>query len=330
MSGDAIATYLTELERELRLKRVPHRRLLAETADHLRSSAQDLEAGGVAPGEAERLAVERFGAAALVARRFAHVVASTSARRALVWTATAFASYVVTAAFFVLTGPSWLRDFPQGAPSMLALQVAAVALTLTGLRALHARKAGAIDETRLPLVANGVVVAAAVVAVAAAAELLLALTRPVPAPWGDVAGVIAIYGVASAAALGATFFAVAAAARVSSLAAPPVPSGGVVSRQAASLVDDVAAVAPPLMPLAAAVDSRPNVACAVAAILAFAGLALLDLEGADSIDASILAGAAATGLFEASAVVVAYLALGRVLGLRPSRLPTRGASGPHA
>ena len=43
-------------------------------------------------------------------------------------------------------------------------------------------------------------------------------------------------------------------------------------------------------------------------------------------DASALAGAATAGVFEAAAVVVGYLAFGRILGIRPDR----GATGRRA
>lgn len=315
----AIARYLEQLERELRVKHVPRKRLLAEAADHLRASADEIAASGVARDVAEEEAVARFGAAALVARRFAHVAASASARTALVWSVTACTSYAIAAAFFVLSGPVWLRDFPQGAPSMLALQVAVVALVLTGLRALRFRTTPLIDELRLRLIANGVAIATTVVALAAAAELLLALTRPAAAPWGDAADVIGIYSVAGAASLVASFVAVETAARARVLAALPRPSGDELPAASAALVDDVAAVAPPLRPLAALLTSRPALACAVTAALAFVAMTVVGVWGTDSNQGSALAGAAATGLFEAAAVVAAYLTLGRALGLRAPR-----------
>jgi hypothetical protein len=120
--------------------RVPRRRLLDEVAEHLRESADEIAALGALRGDAEAEAVARFGAAALVARRFAHAGASTAARTASVWAFAAVGGYAVVAALFALTGPDWLRDFPQGAPSMLALQVAAVALFATGIRALRFRR----------------------------------------------------------------------------------------------------------------------------------------------------------------------------------------------
>lgn len=101
---------------------------------------------------------------------------------ALVWAASGCASYAVAAGFFVLRGPPWLRDFPQDAPSVLALQVALVALLLTGIRSFRFRRALLIDELRLRLLANVVAIASGVLAIAAGAESVLALTRPAAAP----------------------------------------------------------------------------------------------------------------------------------------------------
>jgi hypothetical protein len=315
----AIADYLEQLEHELRLKRAPRRRLVSEAADHLREAAEEIVASGVAREVAEEEAVARFGAAVVVARRFAHAVASTSARTALVWAAAACVSYTLAAVFFILTAPTWLRDFPHGAPSMLALQVAFVALVLTGFRALRFRKTLLIDELRLRLAANGIAIATSAIAAAAGGELVLALTRPAAAPWRDAADVIGIYSVAGSAALAATFAAAAAVARARALAALPGPSSGELPTASASLVEDVAAAAPPLRPLAAALTSRPALACAATAVAAFIAMTAVGVWGGDSGEAAPLVGAAATGLFEAAAVVAAYLALGRALGLRPPR-----------
>ena len=310
----AITEYLEQLERELRRKRVPRRRLLDEVAEHLRESADEVAASGARRSDAEAEAVARFGAAALVAIRFAHAGASTAARTAIMCAFPAVGGYAVAAALFVLTGPDWLRDFPQGAPSMLALQVAAVALLVTGVRGLRFRRLWLVDELRVRLVAGGTAVATGVLAGAALLELLLALTRPAPAPWGDAASIVAAYGVASVGALAAAFVAFAALARVRALDVLP-ERGEELPGGAATLIDDVTAAAPPLRPAAVLVASRPALVCAVTAACAFAAMT----AGGLGDHFSALAGAAATGLFEAAAVVVAYLALGRALGLRPPR-----------
>jgi hypothetical protein len=312
-----IDAYLEQLERELRLKRAPRRRLLAETADHLRSSAADIAAAGATAEEAERMAVARFGAAALVARRFAHAAASTSARTALVWVATAFATYAGAAIAFILTAPSWLHDFPQGAPTMLGLQVAFVALALSAIRTLRFRNTLVIDEPRLRLVSNGVLIAAVALAGAAGAELLLALTRPAPAPWGDATTLIAVYAVAASAATASALAAVATAARASAVDVLPRQRGADVSPTAASLVDDVAAAAGPLTAVAAFVVAHPARTCALVAGSAFAAVTATSLGADFANHASVVTGAAVAGAFEAAAVVIAYLTLGRALGLRP-------------
>jgi hypothetical protein len=307
----AIARYLKQLDRELRIRRAPRERLLSEADDHLRASAEEIAASGVDAQAAEHEAVARFGAAALVARSFANAVATTSTRIALVFAATACACYAAAAALFVLTAPSWLRDFPQGAPSMLALQVATVALFVTGVRALRIRSALLVDELRLRYVANSVVIASLAVALAAGAELVLALTRPAPAPWSDASAIIAVYAVAAVVAGAASLVALAAAARTAVLAALPRPGGDLPSASA-DLIDAVAVAAPPLLPLAIVLRSRPALVCGVTAALAFAGTTAFAVAD----DGSGLVGAAATGLFEAAGVVFAYLTLGRALGLR--------------
>jgi hypothetical protein len=322
VSESAIAEYLGELERELRRTRTPRRRFLTEVAYHLSASTDELTASGLARDEAERQAVRRFGESLFVARRFAYAVASTAARTALIWAATACAAYAVAGAAFLLMAPDWLRDFPQGAPSMLALQIALVALVVAVVRALRVRRALLIDELRLRLIGNGVVVATLAVAGASALELLLALTRPAAAPWRDVSTVIAIYAVAGATAFVAAFVAVATLARTRALAAMPRPRGDELAAGVESLVNDVAEAAPPLKPVVAFLTSRPVAGCASTAALAFVAMALVDAVGNGAAGhGSQLAGAAATGLFEAIAVVVAYATLARALGLagRPRR-----------
>jgi hypothetical protein len=66
--GDVIDAYLRELGAQVGPLPL-RRRLLAEAEDHLRAAAGSLRAEGVGPAEAERRAVERFGAPGEVARR---------------------------------------------------------------------------------------------------------------------------------------------------------------------------------------------------------------------------------------------------------------------
>ena len=319
LSGSPISSYVEQLERELRLKRAPRRRLLAETADHLRCSAEDIAAEErVGVSEAERRAVARFGEAAVVARRFAHVAASTSARSTLAWVVAAFAAYSVAAIAFVAAAPSWLIDFPQGAPSVLALQVSFVALALSVLRAHRFRTTPAPDGPRLRLVASGMLVSTLAVAAAAGAELVLALTRPAAAPWSEATHWILLFAVAAAVGVVAGAAAIATAARASALDALPGQRAAGTSPAAASLVDDVAAVIPALTAVAGYVVAHPARTCALLAGVTFvavtgAGVVSAELTG----QTSVVIGAGIPGLFETAAIVVAYLTLGRTLGIRP-------------
>jgi hypothetical protein len=77
--GDVIAAYLRELDAEVGPLPL-RRRLLAEAEDHLRATAEALEAEGVDRAEAERRAVERFGAAEAVARRLRAEVGARARR----------------------------------------------------------------------------------------------------------------------------------------------------------------------------------------------------------------------------------------------------------
>jgi hypothetical protein len=69
MSASPIDAYLDELFRHVRdLEPAEARRLLSETEAHLRDAADDAERGGMSRDDAERRAVERFGAAGRIAR----------------------------------------------------------------------------------------------------------------------------------------------------------------------------------------------------------------------------------------------------------------------
>jgi hypothetical protein len=312
-----IASYLRLLDEELRLRRAPRRRLLTEAEDHLRSAAEELVRGGRSAADAEREAVARFGAASDVARRFAHAAASSTARAAVAWAGVAFLAYAATAVFFAGAAPNWLRDFPHGAPSMLALQVAAVALAVTAVRALHWRRTVAIDEERLRFIANGALTAALALAAGAVAELLVALTRPAAAPWGEASALIVVFAVAAGVCIAAGLAAVVGHARASGLGALPARPAGTSSRGYPTLAEDVEAVAPMLGGLARAALRRPGWMCAAVAGAAFLAVVIAQLPGTDvAHHASVLTGALAVGLVEAAAVVAGYLTLGRPLGLR--------------
>jgi HAAS domain-containing protein len=307
----AIADYLERLERELRLKRAPRRRLLAEVEDHLRSSADEL--GADLPGpEAEHRAVERFGAAATVARHFAQTVAASSARRSSYWLGGAFVAYAATAFLFALTAGPQFADFPQGAPSALALQVAAVAFVVSLVRTARWRRSPLMPEDRVRLLANGAVIGTGAVAAGLVLEVLVAVTRPAGVlPWGDLPIVVGLLAAATCATLVAALAAAAAAFRSSLLAA--LPGTETSGRKALpTLVEDVGELVPPARRLVAASFSHPAVLVGLVAVGAFAAVVA-------SQHASPALPAFALGLFEAAAIVVGFLLLGRPLGLRSGR-----------
>lgn len=219
-----IAEYLERLDHELRMKRVPRCRLLAEAEDHLHSCAEELEET-VVPEQAARMAVERFGAAAVVARRFAQAVASRTARRSFVWASLALVLDGAATVAFAATAAPQFDDFPQGAPTALAGQVAAVALAITAIRALRWRREPVLPQDRLRLIANGSVIASAALFLGLLGEAAVALTRPAGVlPWSEQPLVLVLFMFSAVAAGTASIVAVAASARSSTLSTGPEQS----------------------------------------------------------------------------------------------------------
>jgi ATP-dependent Clp protease ATP-binding subunit ClpA len=71
-----IESYLAALRRELRVKPCFVERIMAEIEDHLLEGAVREEQRGASPDEAERIVIERFGSAEVVARWWSEVYAS--------------------------------------------------------------------------------------------------------------------------------------------------------------------------------------------------------------------------------------------------------------
>jgi HAAS len=312
----AIADYLDSLEQELRVKRAPRRRLLAEVEDHLRSCADELGAD-VDGAEAERQAIERFGAAATVARHFAHTVAAASARRSAYWLGLAFAAYATALVAFALTADARFTDFPQGAPSALALQVGAIAAALSLVRALRWRREPLIPEDRVRLLANGAAVGVIASGGGLALEALIATTRPAGAlPWGERPLLLALFALAVGASAAAALATAAAAFRSSTLAALPgrkLDDHGPVP----SLVEDAATLIPVVRRPLTALFARPAVLVVLTASLAAAAVLVSQTIGRDFANhASIALPALTLALFEAAMIGLGYHILGPMLGLR--------------
>lgn len=320
MKRGAIEAYLDRLAVELRLNRVPRRRLLAEVEDHLRTCARELSADAEVE-EAEQCAVERFGAAATVARGFATVVAGKSARRSSYWLGLAFSAYAASCLLFTVTASSEFADFPQGAPSALALQVAAVAVAVSLVRSLRWPCATeTIPEDRIRFLASGAVIGASALAVGLAGETIIAVTRPAGVlPWQDLPLVAVAFGLAVGATLVASLSAAKAAFRASTLAAVP-GAQRLVRGSLPTLVDDIGALVPKARRPVAAVFERPALLVTPAAAAALVGVFIGQVVGRPfAHHASIFLPALTLAAFEALCVLVGYLALGGLLGLRGDR-----------
>ncbi len=129
MSDDPIEAYLATLDRSLRGR--PNRdRVLAETEDHLRESADHLERNGMAPNAAAREAVTRIGAAESLGRAAGGRVAAV-----LVLVLGWLAAIGLLAAAAAVRGPG--QDGPSpGFP--LLLGVGAIAAAVVSLLAAAA------------------------------------------------------------------------------------------------------------------------------------------------------------------------------------------------
>lgn len=316
-----IAEYLDRLDHELRLKRAPRRRLLAEVEDHLRSSALEL-GGDVSEDEAELAAVERFGAAATVARRFAHAVAARSARRSAGWLGVAFAGYAALLVVFMATARPEFADFPQGAPSALALQIAALAVAVSLIRSRRWRGFALVPEDRVRFLADGAVIGATSLGLGLLLEAMVAATRPAGVlPWDGLPLVATLYGVSTLGALAAALSAASAAFRSSTLAAIPgteMEGGG----RLPGLVDDVGALVPAARRPVAAAFARPKLLVGGVAAGALTAVVVSQLLGHDfARHASIALPALALGLLEATLILAGYMTLGRRLGLRGGAAP---------
>ena len=166
-----IADYVRALEEALRRQRLPRRRLLLEVEAHLR----DLE-----PESGETHAVERFGTPEELARRYAEVIRPRVARRILLAGTVATGALGAIAVWFATAASAIVWDFPQGAPTLLLVQPAVMALVAAAVP---------LRRGNLAAVARAVLVSTLAVAAAALAETALALARPAgfilwsEAPW---------------------------------------------------------------------------------------------------------------------------------------------------
>jgi len=320
-----INEYVKELERELRRRRARPARLLRETEDHLHDLCAELTADGLAHEQAEARAVTQFGAAAAIAARFAEATASTTAHRAVTATAAAFVAYASVFVAFGTAGSPLLRDFPQGAGSFLALQLAAVALGIALVRSLRWRGSQAAPTAELTAITRALSVAGVVLIGAAVAEAAVALSRPAGViAWSDGRWLTLAFVAALALLLLSMIVAVRAAAQAQ--AVHELPSQQARSSAAALLADDVETLfsrarLPRASRALCALLEHPWPATLALASVAFVAVGAV---GVVSSGRAGLAGSAALAAVESFLVVCSFVAFGRVLGLRDAARHSAG------
>jgi hypothetical protein len=311
-----IDEYLSELERELRLRRAPRARLLAEVEDHLRDLSAEVAAAGHSRGDAESHAVARFGPAATVASRFAQAAASTTARRAVNAAALAVVGYAAVMVMFSTASPL-LRDFPQGAASFFASQIATLALFVAIVRALRWRGRVAAPTSALVAIARAVAVATIPLVVAGVAEAAVAVSRPAGViAWSQGRWLTLAFAAAGLLAVAATLTAVRASAQAAAVATVPSQEMSL-----APLLDDFDALAkkarlPEVVRRGAvALLAHPWATTLMVAAAAFVAVTAVDAVG----DGGSLVGGSVLGGIEAAVIVATFAAFGRLLGLRSPR-----------
>jgi hypothetical protein len=312
-----IDDYIGELEHELRRRRAPRARLLKETEDHLHDVCAELTADGLAHEQAEARAVTQFGAAATIAARFAEATASTTAHRAVTVTAAAFVVYASVFVAFATAASPLLRDFPQGAGSFMALQLAAVALGVASVRALRWRGSQAAPTAELTAITRALSVAGVVLIGAGVAEAAVALSRPAGViAWSDGRGLTLAFAAALTLLLVSMVIAVRAAAQAQAVNALPTRQEH--SSSAALLADDVENLLARARLQRASRALRPCFAHPWPTTLALAALAFVAVSAAGLATSGRdgVAGATELAFIEASLIVLSFVAFGRTLGLR--------------
>jgi hypothetical protein len=312
-----IPTYLAELERELCRRRAPRVRLLREVEDHLRDLCGELAADGLSREQAEARAVRQFGAAAAVAARFAAATASTTAHRAVTIAAAAFVAYAGVFVAFATAASPLLRDFPQGAASFFALQLAAVALLVAAVRSLRWRNTVAAPTAELKAIARGLLVACVALVGAAIGEGAVALLRPAGViAWSEGRWLTLAFAALFGVLLLSTINAVRAGAQAHAI--DGLPSRRADSTAAALLAEDfdtllASARLPQAGRVLRALLARPWPTTLAFAAFAFIAVSAVGIAGPGG---SGVAGAAVVGAVEATLIVAGFVALGRPLGLR--------------
>jgi HAAS domain-containing protein len=315
-----IAAYLERLERELRLRRAPRLRLLEEVDHHLRDLADELAGGGLSRAQAEERAIARFGDATVVAAGFAEAAASTTTRRAVRAGIAAFAGYAVVFFVFATAASPLLRDFPQGAASFLAIQVAAVALVVAAVRSLRWRGVVAAPSGELAAIARCLFVVCLALLAAGVCEAGVALSRPTGViAWSEGRWLTIGFAVAVLLLL-ASGLSARAGAQASAVAALPTQRERTRAESLAANVDALlrGTRLPAVRRIALTALARPWQTMSLTAVAAFLAVTAAGFrEG--------LAGAVVLGAVETTVILVAFVTLGGLLGLREGPTQSRRA-----
>jgi hypothetical protein len=139
-----ISSYLDSLSAELRVPRRVRERILAEARDHVHAAVAARLESGVAAADAERGAVEAFGDPRELAARFHEELASSSSRRASVWTTALVGAFMLALAILAPRG-----GFPAALVSWVGAQLAGVAAVLGLAPRLRYRSAVTFPVDRL-------------------------------------------------------------------------------------------------------------------------------------------------------------------------------------
>lgn len=309
-----IGEYLNQLEGELRRCRVPAARLLKEVEGHLRDSADELYRSGLTHERAETQAIMRFGSAGKVAARFAQATASTEAQRSVKAASLAVLGYATVLLVFA-TGSGVLRDFPQGAASSFALQIAAVALVVAAVRWLRWR-GDVATPSDLIAIARAVSIASGALVVAATTEAVVAVSRPAGViAWSEARYLTLAFAAAFLVIIAAAFSAVRAWVRANAVARlqSTHQSSTATLGDALETLADQLGLGRVVRPVVRALLGHAWPATLLVAGAAFVAVTAVSLVGNNGLPA-----ATAVGSIEAVVIVACFAAFGRLLGLRPA------------
>jgi uncharacterized membrane protein len=293
-----IQAYLRQLESSLDVPRRLRARILDEARDHLLEMVET--------GLSEQQAVEAFGAPDALARDFHEQLASSSAHRASAMTGVML---IALAALALVTPPWWGLT----AIAFFAGQVAVVAGVLALVRSLRYRAEGAVPASALPDVYRANAVAFACVELVVLSFAIRVVIR------GDASTALVV----ATAALGVITTATAVALLRSMARARPLAG----AEPEGDAFDDLLALTPPPLeqPALRIIDWIRDHRWRFCALFAAAcGLAVgvghvvTDHGGAIDPARTALAVLVLASV-EGAAVVLGYVALGGVLGIRRAR-----------